>query len=219
MVSPSSGHTGNPAEPAHGDLGGASDPTVDALLVRAAQGDAAAFDQVYAMLYDELSIVARSQRARWNGNDTVSTTVLVHEAYIKLVGPAAEADAARWENRRHFFALASRVMRQVLVNYAEGQQAARRGGGERPVPLEAGALDVAAPEALFGEADEILALHQALERLSVVDERHARIVECRFFGGLSIPETAEVLGISAATVKRDWALASEWLYRELRPRP
>ena len=209
-------------------------------LDAAAAGDRAAFDRAFALLYDELARLAHAQRRRWVGNETFDTTVLVHEAYLKLLGSdagdvsdAASAgddgaadDGVRWSSRRHFFAIASRAMRQLLVNYAERQRAAKRGGDGVVVPLEA--LGEAGPaparvdedwlagrESSVSEsdsADEILALHAALQQLAQRDARQARIVECRFFGGLSIPETAEALGISAATVKRDWQSARTWLY-------
>jgi RNA polymerase sigma factor (TIGR02999 family) len=188
------------------------------LLAAAAAGDKAAFDRVYGILYEELSVLARAQRRRWQGNDTLSTTVLVHEAYIKLAGsigrdsPGGDDDrGARWEGRRHFFALAAQAMRQVLVNYAEGQLSAKRGGGAERVPLDLVGDEAPAP----GSAEDILALNEALQRLEARDPRQARIVECRFFAGLSIPETAEVLDISPATVKREWQAASAWLYQEL----
>lgn len=192
-----------------------------ALLEAAAAGDRGAFDRAYAMLYDELSALARAQRGRWRGNETLSTTVLVHEAYLKLAGPEGrDPGDRRWEGRRHFFALAAQVMRQVLVNYAEAQRAAKRGGDRTQVPLDW--LERMPPIAHAGqdasdasEADRILALHEALERLAGLDGRQARIVECRFFAGLSIPQTAEALGISAATVKREWQAASAWLSNEV----
>jgi RNA polymerase sigma factor (TIGR02999 family) len=185
------------------------------LLSAAAAGDRAAFDRAYALLYDELFVLARAQRKRWQGNETLGTTVLVHEAWLKLAGGRElEPGERRWENRRHFFALAAQVMRQVLVNYAEARRAAKRGGDSVPVPLES-FQSLAAGGGGEEEAERILALHEALGRLATRDARQARIVECRFFAGLSIPETAEALGISAATVKRDWQAASAWLSAEL----
>jgi RNA polymerase sigma factor (TIGR02999 family) len=192
-------------------------PSLPGLLAAAAAGNREAFDRAYALLYDELSALARAQRGRWRGNETLSTTVLVHEAYLKLAGATGrDTDDPRWQDRRHFFALAAQVMRQVLVNYAEGQRAAKRGGDRTKVPFEA--LELMPPMPVTGvdasdtvEADRILALHEALGRLAALDMRQARIVECRFFAGLSIPETAEALGISPATVKRDWQAASAWL--------
>jgi RNA polymerase sigma factor (TIGR02999 family) len=186
------------------------------LLDAAARGDRGAFDRAFAFLYEELRVIAHAQRRRWQGNDTLDTRVLVHEAYLKLVRPD-EPDAAdappRWEGRRHFFALAAQVMRHVLANYAEQQRAAKRGGDAERVDLNAvdAAAEVLPPE----QADELLVLHEALTRLEARDPRQARIVECRFFAGLSIPETAEALDVSPATVKREWAEARAWLHAEL----
>jgi RNA polymerase sigma factor (TIGR02999 family) len=192
------------------------------LLEAAARNEPGAFDRAFALLYDELSRLAHAQRGRWRGNETLNTTVLVHEAYVKLA-PSAPSDdgggeGARWSGRRHFFALAARVMRQVLVNYAEQQNAAKRGGGAERVPLEA--LEGPAGAAVLGDADagQVLALNRALDRLAQADERRARIVECRFFTGMTIPETAEALGISPATVKREWQAASAWLREEMEGR-
>ncbi|MFW6079699.1 MAG: ECF-type sigma factor [Gemmatimonadota bacterium] len=181
------------------------------LLETAARGDRRAFDQAYALVYDELHELAHGQRSRWRGDETLNTTALVHEAYLKL----ADWTRPRWRSRRHFLAVAARAMRQILVNYAERRRAAKRGGdlervdgAEERAAVESGAFSLEA-------AEEILALHAALERLEEVDERQCRVVECRFFADLTIPETAEALGVSPATVKRDWRLASAWLYREL----
>jgi len=175
------------------------------LLRRASAGDRGAFDVVFSTVYEELHRLARSQRRRWEGNHTLDTTSLIHEAYLKLV----DQDRASWNDLSHFLAVAARAMRHILVNYAERQRAAKRGGGQEPLPLEEGnPLD---PQA----AEEILALHEALERLEAISERQARVVEARFFGGFTIEDTAALLGTSPATVKRDWALASSWLYREI----
>ena len=201
---------------------GAPDAPLTQLLDAAARGDRSAFDRAFALLYDELRALAHAQRRRWQGNETVDTRVLVHEAWLKLVGPgddggdenAAGDGPARWTGRRHFFALAAKVMRHVLVNYAEQQHAAKRGGDAERVGLEE--LEETTPAPVSGaEADDVLALHAALQRLEASDPRQARIVECRFFAGLSIPETAEALGISSATVKREWQAARDRLHAEL----
>jgi RNA polymerase sigma factor (TIGR02999 family) len=148
---------------------------------------------------------ARGQRMRWEGNDTLNTTALVNEAYIKLT----KAAGAHWTDRGHFFAVASQAMRQILVNYARDRRAARRGGGAVHVPLsEVNPVSEAA-------AEELLVMHETLERLAEFNPRQARVVECRFFAGLSIRETAQALSVSEATVERDWAVASAWLRREL----
>jgi RNA polymerase sigma factor (TIGR02999 family) len=209
------------------------------LLDAAARGDRSAFDRAFAVLYEELRSLAHAQRRRWQGNETLDTRVLVHEAYLKLVRPGEGAGAEpaagdavasdsprRWEGRRHFFALASQVMRHVLVSYAEQQRTAKRGGDVQRVGLDAletppGPNASAAASAAFQvalsaeEPENVLSLHEALARLETREPRQARIIECRFFGGLSIPETAEALDISPATVKREWQAASAWLYAEL----
>jgi RNA polymerase sigma factor (TIGR02999 family) len=174
-------------------------------LHRAAGGDREALDAVFSTVYEELHRLARGQRRRWDGNHTLDTTSLIHEAYLKLV----DQEDASWNDLSHFLAVAARAMRQILVNYAEMQRAAKRGGGLEPLQIEE--ANPLTPEA----AEEVLALHEALGRLETVSERQARVVEARFFGGFSIDDAAELLDISPATVKRDWALASSWLYREI----
>jgi RNA polymerase sigma factor (TIGR02999 family) len=171
----------------------------------ARQGDRAALDEVFTLVYDELHRLAQTQRRRWSGDTTLDTTALVHEAYLKLVG---RPDAG-WNDRGHFLAVASRAMRHLLVNYAERRRAAKRGGGGAPVSLDD--FNPVSEEV----ADEVIALHEALQRLAAVSERQVRVVEARFYIGLSIEETAQALGISPATVKRDWQLASAWLHREI----
>jgi len=172
----------------------------------AQQGDRAALDEVFALVYDELHRLAQAQRRRWSGDSTLDTTALVHEAYLKLVG---QPDAG-WNDRGHFLAVASRAMRHLLVNYAERRRAAKRGGGATPVSLDD--FNPVSEEV----ADEVIALHEALERLATVSDRQVRVVEARFYVGLSIDETAQALAISPATVKRDWQLAGAWLHREIR---
>ena len=178
---------------------------VTALLRRSDAGDAEALDALFDILYAELRSMAQSQRSKWDGNYTLNTTALVHEAYLKLV----KQDQASWRDRSHFLAVATRAMRHILINYAQRQKAEKRGGGQEAVPVEH------ASPLSDEEADEILALHDALGRLEEVNERQARVVEARFFGGFTIEETADLLGISVATVKRDWVLAGAWLHREI----
>lgn len=162
--------------------------------------DDAAFAQVYA----SLKHMARQQRARWRGNETLNTTALVHEAYLKLVGCGAS-----YESRTHFLAVAARAMRHLLINYAESRCAQKRGGGQDHLPLE--------DDLLISEqrSEELLALDEALTQLQAMDERAARVVECRIFGGLSAEETAATLGITRRTVSRDWSAARSWLYSNL----
>ena len=183
------------------------DPTHDlTVMLRLAQeGHKEAVDGIFKAVYDELHRLAKAQRMKWDGNHTVNTTVLVHEAYLKLV----DQQRAEWKDRSHFFAVAALAMRQILVNYARRTKAARRGGGATPVSLEEGIV------MQEGAAAEILALNESLDRLAKRNSRQARIVELRFFVGLTTEETSTALGISPATVKRDWALASAWLKKEI----
>jgi len=177
------------------------------LLLASAQGQTGAMDQVFASVYPRLRELARSRRRRWKGNETLSTTALIHEAYLKL----ADSDS-RFEDRGHFFAVAARAMRQVLINYAEYRAAEKRGGGAVKVPLQDS--DLVEEDAL----EELLDLEDALRRLEELSPRQAKVVECLFFGGLSVAETAEATDTSPATVKRDWSAARAWLQRELRGR-
>jgi RNA polymerase sigma factor (TIGR02999 family) len=174
------------------------------LLEGLRRGEEEAGAELYALAYGELHRIARAQRRNWSGNETINTTALVHEAFLKLARGAGD-----WKDRAHFLSVAARAMRHVLINYAAASQAARRGGGATPVPLDA------AHAAVEATVEDVLALHRALERLSQRSERQVRVVECRFFAGLSVAETAEVLGVSRETVKRDWTLASAWLRLQL----
>jgi RNA polymerase sigma factor (TIGR02999 family) len=175
------------------------------VLTAVRNGDARAADQLFQCVYGELHRIASGQRRRWGGNETLNTTALVHEAYLKLVNP----DLAAWTDRAHFFAVAAKAMRHILINYAERQVAAKRGGGAVHIPL--GENDLVTPEA----AEDLLSLDEALTALAAVHERSSRVVECRFFGGFDIQETANTLAVSPATVERDWAFASAWLRREM----
>ena len=178
---------------------------VTTILRLASEGDARSAEELFSVLYRELCEIAGEARYRWNGNETMNTTALVHETYLKLV----KQEETDWEGRAHFFATAAKAMRHVLINYAERQTAAKRGGGAPHTPVDA--VELVAPEA----AEELLELEEALKDLSEAHERSGRVVELRFFGGFSIRETADVLSISPATVERDWAFASAWLRREL----
>jgi RNA polymerase sigma factor (TIGR02999 family) len=184
--------------------------TLTRLLGAAQEGDEEALGEGFALVYDELKTLAQRQRRRWRGNHTLNTTALVNEAYLKLLG----SDPAGLEGRGHFFALASTAMRHLLCNYARDQNAQKRGGDVAKVPLDD--LEQAVPNPSSPErADTLLALDDALNRLESVDPRQARVVECRFFGGLSVEETASALDVSPRTVKRDWAVAQAWLYRAM----
>lgn len=183
-----------------------SPPTeITTLLHSHAAGDATALDKLLPRVYDELRQIARGRLRHERDGHTLAPTDLVHEAFLKLV-PLERVD---WQNRAHFFAIASRAMRHVLVDHAVKRAAAKRGGG-----LDALTLDEANGHAEL-PLDDLIAIGDALARLERLDPRQARVVECRFFGGLSLDETAEALRISPATVSRDWSFARAWLHREL----
>jgi RNA polymerase sigma factor (TIGR02999 family) len=162
-------------------------------------------DAVFPVVYEELKRVAhRHLRGEMTGH-TLGTTALVHEAYVEM----SRLSHIRWPGREYVLAAASQAMRRVLVDYAVARRAQKRGGGAIAEPLDdAVAMAVS-------RSDDLLALDEALNRLAAVNERYARVIECRFFGGMSVEETAEALGTSPATVKRDWTLARAWLNREL----
>lgn len=175
------------------------------LLDAHAKGDAKAFDRLMPLIYEELHRMAERRLMGERPDHTLSPTELVHEAYLKLI----KFDRIHWQNSRHFFAIASRVMRNILVDYAVKQKSEKRGGKQQQVPL-------GNPEATGDiEISDILSIHHALQRLAKFDDRLVQVVECRFFGGLTIDETAQALGISSPTVNRDWCLARAWLNREL----
>jgi RNA polymerase sigma factor (TIGR02999 family) len=176
------------------------------------EGDEQAFRALFAKVYSEIHHMAAAQRARWVGDFTINTTGLVHEVYEKL----SRSPNTGWRDRAHFFALAAKAMRQVLYTYAEQKNAQKRGGEVRKISLD--------DEATVGtgiftfsddQAIQLLALEDALRGLERHSPRESRIVECRFYLGLSVEETAEMLGISTATVKRGWAVAKAWLYNEI----
>jgi RNA polymerase sigma factor (TIGR02999 family) len=177
---------------------------ITGLLAAWRKGDRAAFDKLLPLVYDQLRFLARRQLA---GQDrrTLQTTDLVHDAYLKL----AAHSRLNIQDRRHFFAIAARAMRQLVVDHARRQATQKRGGPIRDLPFEEGQM------ALDERAVEIVAMDEALDRLAAVDERLSRVVELRFFGGLSVEETAEILDSSPRTVKRDWRKARAFLHGEL----
>jgi len=185
------------------------DPAITALLQAHAAGDAQALDQLLPRVYDELRRIARQRLRHELPDHTLAPTELVHEAWLKLV----PVDRVDWRNRAHFYAIASRAMRNVLIDHAVRRRAQKRGGGAQVLSLEE--QDLRTERSL----DDLVAVGEALARLEEIEPRHARVVECRVFGGLTLDETAEALGISAATVSRDWAFARAWLHRELSPPP
>jgi RNA polymerase sigma factor (TIGR02999 family) len=182
-----------------------SQQRVTELLAHWSRGDDAALAELTPLVYDELRRVAHHYLSRQRPGHTLQTTALVNEAYLRL----ADQTNPRWQNRAHFFAVAARAMRQILVSYARTQQAEKRGGGAVKMDLDEVAL--IAPE----ESKEIIELHEALEQLSALDSRKAQVVELKYFGGLNYDEIAEVLKISRVTVRRDWEFAKVWLYTEL----
>jgi RNA polymerase sigma factor (TIGR02999 family) len=175
------------------------------LLSAWSDGDNAALEQLMPMVYEELHRLAARQLACERADHTLQPTALVNEAYFRLI----DQTRVRWQNKAHFLGIAAQMMRRILVDYARARRYAKRGGGAPVVTLdEAAALSVE-------RASELVAVDDALTRLSEVDSRKARVVELRFFGGLSVEETAEVLQIAPNTVVRDWRTAKAWLHREL----
>jgi RNA polymerase sigma factor (TIGR02999 family) len=181
---------------------------VTQLLQAGSNGDRAALNKLFPLIYDELRIIAAALLKNERANHTLQPTALVNEAFIRL---ATAENSVAWQNRAHFFGIAARSMRQILVNYANGRNAEKRGGAER----EQLTIDVAV-DSLTALNVEILDLHFALEKLAELDETAANIVELRFFGGLTHEEVAEVLNLSVATARREWEMAKIWLYAELK---
>jgi RNA polymerase sigma factor (TIGR02999 family) len=178
---------------------------VTQLLEQWSHGDDAALAELTPLVYEELRRLAHHYMGGERSDHTLQTTALVNEAYLRLAGQTN----LRWQSRAHFFAVAARAMRQILVNYAKASQSQKRGGGALKVDLDAVAL--ISPE----QTTEILDVHEALERLATLDSRKAHVVELKYFGGLKHDEIAEVLKISTVTVRRDWVFAKAWLHNEL----
>ena len=178
---------------------------VTELLVDWSNGNPQALEQLMPLVYKELHRLAASYLRRERSGHTLQSTALVNEAFLKLV----DQTRVQWKNRAHFFGVAAQMIRRILVDHARGHQAAKRGSNAPKLSLDE-ALGVPDPRDL-----DLLALDDALDRLGAIDPQQSRIVELRFFGGLSIEETAEAIGISPATVKRDWTMAKAWLYQNL----
>ena len=179
---------------------------VTELLVRWRGGDREALEELMPLVYEELRRLAHHYLRQERSDHTLQSTALVHEAYLRLAGQ----NPPQWQNRAHFFGIAAHIMRQILVEYARGRNAAKRGGGN--------ALTLTLDEAVAlpqGTDVDVVALDKALSELSDLDVQQSRIVELRFFAGLTIEDTSEVLGISPATVKRDWVTARAWLFRAM----
>jgi RNA polymerase sigma-70 factor (ECF subfamily) len=179
---------------------------VTALLGQLAKGDDAAASKLIPIVYDELRRLAAGYMRRERPDHTLQPTALVHEAYVKLT----EQRVTDWRGRAHFFGIAAQIMRRILIDHARGHLRDKRGGGMIPVPLDEAV--VFSPE----QSSELVRLDASLERLAKLDPRQSRIVELRFFGGLTVEQTAELLGISAKTVKRDWSMAKAWLHGDMR---
>lgn len=178
---------------------------VTRLLVDWGQGNQAALEKLIPLVYGELRQIARRYMARQNPGHTLQTTALINEAFIKLVGQEEKA----WQNRSHFFGVAAQAMRHILVDYARARHTAKRGGETRAVSLEEAAI------VSDERAAEMVALDEALAELARLSPRQSQVVELRYFGGLSVTETAEVLQVSSDTVTRDWNQAKAWLYRRM----
>jgi RNA polymerase sigma factor (TIGR02999 family) len=178
---------------------------VTQLLMDWSHGDDSALTELTPLVYEELRRLAHHFMEGQRPGHTLQTTVLVNEAYLRL----ADQTNPNWQNRAHFFAVAARAMRQILVNYAKSSRAQKRGGGAVRIELDESAI--LSPE----QSKEIVDLHEALDRLGTLDSRKARVVELKYFGGLNYDEMAEVLKISPVTVRRDWRFAKAWLYTQL----
>jgi len=181
---------------------------ITGLLLAWNAGDQEAFDRLVPVVYDELRRIARRYTERESVGHPLQATALVHEAYIRLI----DARQVQWQNRAHFYAVSANLMRRILVDYARSHKYVKRGGGSPHISLDGEAL--LSPE----RAPDLVALDEALSALAALDARKSRVVELRFFGGLSVEETAEVLRLSQRTVLSDWSFAKSWLLRELSPR-
>jgi RNA polymerase sigma factor (TIGR02999 family) len=183
-------------------------PDVTELLAEWCRGNQVVKDDLFPVVYAELRKMARSHLRRERPDHTLQPTALVNEVYLRLV----DQTRVEWQNRAHFFGIASQMMRRILVDHARARNAARRGGGAAKVTL----VDVHAPTPALPEDVELIELHEALNVLAELDPTGARVIELRYFGGLTLEETAEVLGTSPSTVKREWDAARAWLYRQLK---
>ena len=191
-----------------------SEEAIASLLEKLGRGNTGSFDDLFALVYDELKELAHRQRRRWSGDHTLHTTALVHEVYVKLVGQRPLGP----ESKAHFRAIAARAMRHVLCNYSRRRNAVRRGGSLERLDVDAATGGLDQLDVTTGTdpgRDRLRALDQALLELEKVRARASRVVECRFFGGMTVEETAIAVGASPRSVKRDWAMAQAWLHRKL----
>ncbi|MDQ3801544.1 MAG: sigma-70 family RNA polymerase sigma factor [Acidobacteriota bacterium] len=176
------------------------------MLKKWSEGNQEVLDKLMPLVYDELRRQASRYLRRERANHTLQTTALIHEAYLKLI----DQNQVEWQNRTHFFAIAAQAMRRILVDYARERNREKRGGAAENLPLEEAAFVVSEEKSV-----DLVALDEALTRLAEFDERQARVVELRYFSGLSIDETADILGVSNVTVRRDWNMAKAWLHRQI----
>lgn len=176
------------------------------LIQEFAEGNNQALNQLFELIYDELHEVAKRQRNRWQGFETLNTVALINETYLKMWKHQPE----QIDNRRHFLAIASKAMRQILINYAEKQTAKKRGGHDEQIPADE--IDLVADDEAAGN---LLEIHELLNKFEVKNERQSKVFECRFFGGMTVEDTSFALDISPATVKRDWQVACNWIFKEL----
>lgn len=189
-----------------------SPKTVTQLLEAYRDGNDDAFEALFPLVYEELHALGHQKRQAWQGDHTLNTTALVHETYLKL----ADQSHLDVENRNHFFAVVAKTMRHILIDYAKRQRAHKRGGNLLKLSLEEGEGQLDEWLTMSDEqADKVVAVGEALKKLEKVNARWSQIVDCRFCCGMTIPETAEQLGISRATINRDWRLAQSWLFREI----
>ena len=182
-----------------------SSSNVTQMLHDWSHGDREVLDKLVPVVYEELRRQAARYLKRERPGHTLQTTALIHEAYIRLI----DQKNVHWQNRAHFYAISAKLMRRILVDHARSRQAAKRGGSDIKLPLEEAMI------ASEGREVDLVALDEALERLAAIDPQQSRVVELKFFSGMSVEETAEVLGVSTRTVKRDWNVAKAWLRREI----
>ena len=176
------------------------------LLKKWSEGNQEVLDKLMPLVYEELRRQASRYLRRERSNHTLQTTALIHEAYLKLI----DQNQVEWQNRTHFFAIAAQAMRRILVDYARERNREKRGGAAENLPIEEAAFVVSEEKNV-----DLVALDEALNRLAEIDERQARVVELRYFSGLSIDETADILGVSNVTVRRDWNMAKAWLHQQI----
>ena len=194
-------------------MGENREQAVDRLLQELRGGNRDAFSDLLPLVYDELHRIAGRHRGHWDGEDTLNTTALLHEAYLRL----ADQSSPQWQSYPHFLAVASTAMRQILLDYAKRSHAAKRGGRFEKIPLH----EIEAALENEDTVDEarstaVIALDESLRRLEQLDPRQSRIVECRFFGGMTIEDTATALGVAPATIGREWTKAKAWLYSDMK---